>query len=401
MRETLYIRLRSTDLDAPTVYCIAGRDAALSWPVQEAPLQQVLAQAHGRRVLVLVPSADVRLTQVTVPARSAAKVLQAAPYALEDQLAEDVDTLHFALGPRQVDGSHPVAVVARRRMLEWLAPLQASGIVPDAVLPEILCLPPPDAQRWTALAEDDQVTVRSGAYSGFSCAPDDLPLYLQAGGIGADTVLRVVVPREFKGDLTRLEHPVELLTGFAAPFEALLQNLHVERSINLLQGGYSQREDLERLWLPWRTAAILLLSWIVVAAAHHGVQAWQLGKQLSAQQERNAARFRELFPSEQRIVDLSAQLEQQARLLQGNAAQGGFLPLMETLGSAMGSASGLSVQSLQFREGALYVSLTGSDLQQLESLRGWFAQNTGAAMEVQSANSGADGVQIRLKLTPA
>ena len=401
MRETLYIRLRSSALDAPTAYCIASSDAALSWPVQEAALEQVLAQARGRRVIVLVPGADVRLTQVRVPARNAAKVLQAAPYALEDQLAEDVDTLHFALGTRNADDSHPVAVVAHSRMQEWLAPLRERGIVPEALLPETLCLPLAEEGRWSALAEDEQISVRSAAYGGFSCVPDDLPLYLQAAGIAADTVLRIIVPRSFHGDLTRLEQPVELLPGFASPLEALLQNLRLERSINLLQGAYSQREDYQRLWQPWRAAAILLAGWVLIAAVDHGVQAHRLGLELAAQQERNATRFRELFPAEQRIVDLSAQLEQQARLLQAGGAQGGFLPLMETLAAAMASASGLSLQSLQFREGALYVSLTGSDLQQLESLRGWFAQGRDAVMEVQSANSGADGVQIRLKLSPA
>ncbi|MGH8505690.1 MAG: GspL/Epsl periplasmic domain-containing protein, partial [Stenotrophobium sp.] len=86
--------------------------------------------------------------------------------------------------------------------------------------------------------------------------------------------------------------------------------------------------------------------------------------------------------------------------LQGGS-HGGLLPLMETLSQALSATKGLILQAVQYREGSLYVSLTGTDLQQLETLRGWFSKNAATQMEVQSANSGSDGVQIRIKLTPA
>lgn len=401
MRETLYIRLRDASPDAPTAYCIARADAALSWPVETAPLSQVLDQAGNRRLVILVPGADVRLTRVNVPARAAAKVLQAAPYALEEQLAEDVDDLHFALGARAADGSWPVAVVARTHMDTWLAPLRERGLAPDLLIPDLLCLPEPETARWSALAEDEQISVRSAPYAGFTCAPADLALYLQAAGIAPETVLRIVVPRSFHGDFTTLTQPTELLPGFGSALESLLQNLKPERAINLLQGSYSQREDLRRLWQPWRSAAVLAAVWIGIAGLNHAVQAWRLGKELAAQDQRNVQRFQQIFPAERRIVDLSVQAEQQMRLLKGGGAQGGFIPLLETLTQALAAAPGLKLQSLQLREGALFVGLGGSDLQQLEALRGWFAQSRPAHMEVQSANSGAEGVQIRLKLTPA
>ncbi|MGH8456120.1 MAG: hypothetical protein ACRETE_03940, partial [Stenotrophobium sp.] len=62
MREILYIRLHSGAPDAVTAYCIARSDALLSFDINHAPLAQVLAQAAGRRIIVLVPGAEVRLT---------------------------------------------------------------------------------------------------------------------------------------------------------------------------------------------------------------------------------------------------------------------------------------------------------------------------------------------------
>lgn len=402
MRETLYIHLRSAEADAPTAFCIAGSEAMLSWTVNQAPLGEVLSLAAGRRLIVLVPATDLRLCSVNIPARQPAKILQAAPYALEEQLAEDVEDLHFALGPRQADGSHVIVVVAHVRMEQWLAPLRERGLRPDAVLPDLLCLPMAEPERWSALAEPDRITVRTAPYAGFTCAVEDLPVYLNLADPERKALLRIITPRTLTADFTQLPGPVELLSGFGNGLEALLQNLRLEQNINLLQGRYSPREDFQRLWQPWRAAAVLAATWLILAGAWHGVMAWTLGAQLQAQEAANITRYQQIFPSETRIVDLAAQAEQQMARLTGNPAGGGLLPLLEVMAQAQAAAPGLTVQALQYREGALFASLGGSDLQQLETLRAWFAAGSrGASLEVQSANSGSEGVQIRIKLTPA
>jgi len=401
LRNTLYIRLRATDPGTDTAYCIASPQAVASFPVQHAPLETILLKAAGHRLVVLVPAADVRLASVEVPARQAAKVLQAAPYALEDQLADDVDTLHFALGPKQKDGRWPVAVVARAKMDDWLRPFTERGLVPDLMLPDALCLAPADGERWSALAERDQVLVRNAAFSAFACSPDDLELMLQLADPDRKAVLRIVVPRDISPDFTRLAWPVELLPGFVSPLEALLQSQRPENGINLLQGRYSQREDLLRLWQPWKITAALLALWIGFAAVLHGVSGWQLRQQLRQQEDANVQRYQQLFPAETRIVDLPAQVEQQFAALKAGKGGGGLLPLMQVLADALAAAPGMTLQSVQYREGALYAALGGSSLQPLEGLRAWFAQPRAASLEVQSANSGAEGAQVRIKLSPA
>ncbi|WP_161554164.1 type II secretion system protein GspL [Stenotrophobium rhamnosiphilum] len=401
MRETLYIRLHSAAPEAVTAFCIAKPDAVVSFAVNHAPLSDILPQAAGRKVVVLVSSSDVRLTSVTVPARQAAKVLQAAPYALEDQLAEDVDTLHFALGPRQLNGSYPVAVIAKAKIEEWLTPFRAAGLMPDVLVPETLCLPEAETDRWSALAEPGHITVRSAGFNGFGCVAEDLPLFLEMADPEKQAQLRILISRSFQGDFTQLGWPVELFPGFAEPMEALLQNYRPDHSINLLQGAYSPREDFKRIWQPWRIAAILAAIWIALTGLNHGVQAFKLKRQLNAQNQENVQRFQQLFPTETRIVDLSAQAEQQFTRLKGGGASGTLLPLIGTLSSALTATPGLLLQSLQYRDGALFVALTGTDLQQLETLRAWFTQHHGTTLEVQSANAGSDGVQIRIKLTPA
>jgi len=50
-------------------------------------LREASAAVDGRRATLIVPGDDVLLAEAKVPGGSAARALQAVPYALEDQLA--------------------------------------------------------------------------------------------------------------------------------------------------------------------------------------------------------------------------------------------------------------------------------------------------------------------------
>lgn len=400
MRETLYIRMRAADPAAPTAYCIARADAVSSFPIEQAPLETLLPLAAGRRVVVLVPSADVRLCTVAVPARQAAKVLQAVPYALEDQLADDVETLHFAIGARDAQGQWPVAVIARQRLEEYLGFFAERGVRPDALYPDILALPIPAEDQFSLLVDGDEVLARTSGNTGFVCAREDLELCLQLADADRQRRLRILIARDQDFDPSTLPWTGEPLHGFAHPLEALLQHLGDSAAIDLLQGDYSARQDWLRLWRPWRLAAGLAVVALVLGATLHGVEAWRLGTELQALSERNQQRYREIFPEETRIVDLEAQLGQQLARLEGEPASAELLGLMNAAAEAIGAVPDLRLEALQYRDSALYASMRAEGLQALEQLKAWFAQGRAARLEVQSANAGSEGVQIRIKLTP-
>jgi general secretion pathway protein L len=404
VRETLYLRLRDADLDAPTAHALVVDMAATAGVppsvfVREAPLREVLSLGAGRRVVVFVPGADVRLTRVKVPARQPAKVLQAAPFVLEDQFADDVETLHFALGTRQPDGAFPIAALSRNQMHEWLAPFRAAAVRVSAVVPETLALPWQEGIL-TVLAEADQATCRTSASTGFSCAPEDFELFLTMAEAGTAQSLRVLLPRGVADTYSRLQRPIELLPGFENALEALVRNWRPATSINLLQGIFSQRDDLERFWKPWKLAASLALVAFLLGVAGNAVQSLRLKHQAAAQTAANEAQFRRLFPRETRIVDLQAQLDQQLRALRSGNGGGGVFFLLQQAAAGLAASPGLTLKSAQFRDGALYLDLSGSDLQAAEKLRSYFSTHRSATLLVQDTNTGDGGAQIRVKLTP-
>lgn len=398
MRETLYIRLGATPADEVEYACAAPE--ARSLDARRGRLQDAAALGTGRRVVVFCPTADVRLTRVAIPARQPSKVLQALPYALEDQVAEDVEDLHFAIGPREADGRYPVAIVAQSSMDAWTAVLRTSGLRVDMLTPEVLALPA-EPGPWCGLAEGHQALVRHDRWSGFACHLDDLPQYLQIAG--ASEAERAPLPLLIAGssptDWSRFDWPLQLRPGHASALSALAAGHADEHAINLLQGPYSQQQDLKKFWRPWRLSAVLLLVWLLIGFAGLIVDNTRLAAQVRAQDEANLQRFQQLFPSQTRVVNLDGQLEQQLRLL-GGGASGGPLLLVDVLGQALKAAPGLKLGGMQYRDGALFVSMTASDLQVLETLRQWFDGSRGAALEVQSANAESGSVQIRARLSP-
>ena len=399
MRETLHIRLRDAGTTGPVAYAVTSTEPPVSVLVQEAPLAQVLELAPGKRILLYAPSQDVRLIAATVPVRQPTKALAAVPYVLEDQFAEDVESLHFAIGATPASGNEwPVAVVADSHMQAWLAPFKAANLVPEALIPETLALPLAD-ERWTVLAEADHISVRTGRYSGFGCLPEDFDLFLGlAEGLAGKRPLRILISHGVNTDFTNMGREVDLLPGLDHPLQAFARSYVPANSINLLQGPYMLRQGFAREWQAWKSVAGLCGLALLLGMITNGCMAFQLSRELKRQETANATRFHELFPTETRIVDLRSQAEQQFKLLSGGKSAG-LMPLLDALAGGMKAAPSLQMQGLQYREGALFVSLTGSDLSALDALQNFYSSGHSAKMDVQSANSGEGGLQIRMKLS--
>lgn len=414
MRETLHIRLpdfnqttiedQASHVDAQVVaYAVTTTEPPVSVLVREAALGELLDSAGNKVIRLYAPAQDVRLLTAAVPAKQASKAALAVPYALEDQFAEDVETLHFAIAASpQANGEWPVAVVAAQHMRDWLSPFNARGLVPEAVIPETLALPWREDQRWTVLAEPGHLTVRTGPTAGFGCLEEDLELFLGLAEGDNRQALRILITQGVDADFTKLERDVELLPGLSHPLEALARHYRAGQSINLLQGPFALRRAIAREWQVWKLPALLLAAVFVLAVVGNGISALVLKSQAAKQATANQERFRVLFPSEQRIVDLRAQAEQQFTALQGGSHGASLLTLIDAFSGGLKAAPTLQVDGMQFREGALFLSLSGTDLSALDQLKAHFASGHGGArLDVQSANSGEGGVQIRIKLSPA
>ena len=173
MTETLVIRLRALD-EALASWLLVDPTGARSGPVSSGPIGDALSLAQGRRVVLLLPATDVSLAEPELPVRGGARILQAVPFALEEQLATDVEALHFAVGTREAGAAGtPVAVVSRVLLDRWLGACEAAGIHAEAAYVESQALPA-SPNSCTLLFDDDLLYVRRA--EGVPYVLDALPL---------------------------------------------------------------------------------------------------------------------------------------------------------------------------------------------------------------------------------
>lgn len=395
--ETLLIRLLPEDSDTAEWIVCADRKSPAD--AARGPLNEAAKLGVRRRVVVLVPSEDVLLTRVNLQTRNRQQFAKAVPYALEDELAQDVEQLHFALGPRQADNSRPVAVCARARMDAWLEGLRAADITPHALLPDVFALPAGDT--WNALLEDERAVVRIGAYHGWACdpaqltdllalaieeaqtPPASLTLYLCGhGGVQLDTLGLALNPMR------------------RCPPALFAEGLDEKAGINLLQGTYSSQDDIGHYLKPLRMTAVLAAIWLalqfVIMIGEYRDLARQDRKLITAIEQV----YRDTFPNAQRIINPRVQMEQRLAALRGNSADGadtGFLRLVAASGGAAGAISGVQIESLDYGDDRLDLILTATDLQSLEKIK-QSLQQAGLAARIESADTRGSTVNARLSI---
>src|SRR6202162_5154925 len=108
---------------------------------QRGPLSLAAAVGRAAKVILIAPATQILLAEPELPPGSGAKLARAVPFALEEQLTEDVDLLSFAIGRRRANGGTPVAVVSRSVLQAWLAELSAAGFDPQAIYPDNSLMP--------------------------------------------------------------------------------------------------------------------------------------------------------------------------------------------------------------------------------------------------------------------
>ena len=144
MARTLFIRLGDLDLDHPhnaTADWVVTDDADTLLEAQEGLVSEMDWPESADRVIVSVPTFDVLMTKVSIPGGNRQKLLRAVPYAVEEQIVDDVDSLHFSLSEKTEGNMYGVVASDSERMAAWLELLANAGICPSMLVPDVLCLP--------------------------------------------------------------------------------------------------------------------------------------------------------------------------------------------------------------------------------------------------------------------
>jgi general secretion pathway protein L len=404
MIESLVIRLRAAE-DAQASWLIVDGNGARSGNVQSGPLADALSLSQSRRTCFVLPAAEVTLARPDLPpVRGAARIAQAVPFALEDNLASDLDHLHFAIGPRDASSSAtPVALVARSTLERWRSAWEAAGIRPDAAYAESSLLPVVPNALVLLLDEGTLHICRAGgvAYA-LDAEPLAVALEVALGEVAepGEHVTFYATPAEYEAHKDTIEGlrartatlQVKLLPDGALPL--LAAQLPTAQPINLLQGEYAAPSSFGSQLQQWRLPAALAAALLLTFVGAQGLKLWQLRqaeKQLDAQ---IAATFNQILPG-QPIVDPRAQI--QGVLSRASGGGGALLSSMSLLAQAVAQAPATRVELLSYRSGVLELRILAPTVEALDAIKQTMSRG-GASVELQSANPREQQVEGRLQV---
>ncbi|HEX5339776.1 MAG TPA: type II secretion system protein GspL [Gammaproteobacteria bacterium] len=405
MAETLFLQMPAGD--DPASWLVVDVLGNRVGRVQHGDLADAAAQAHGRRVCVLVPGAAISLLHASIPTRNLQKVLQAVPFALEDRLAEDVESLHFALGEYSGDG-YTVAVLKRAHVTRWLEQLAAAGLSADQLVPDILALPVREATL-SLVSTPDQIMVRLPDGTAFSSEPALTALLIERQLVAlrqtaiCDKAIVHVMQESDAASLTPVLEAAGLEVQLAPLNDGVLPlfaaSLRTGSAINLLQGEFNRRKDMSEHWQRWRLALGLLIAFCVVGIVQQGVSYFSLRHEAAQLDSAVLQQFHKALPDVHRVVDPRAQMQQRLSQLTGGRDSNGLMPMLTALGTALQANSAVQLAGFSYHDGSLQVQVQASQIQSLDDLKNALQQAGKFDVNLDSVNSNQGQATGRLTLT--
>ncbi|MDX8129430.1 type II secretion system protein GspL [Methylomonas sp. OY6] len=394
MAEKLLVRFGAESADKLEWLSLAGPDSRPT----SGTMAELAAAAQGKSVLLLLPAASVLLLQIELAVKTTAQLKKALPFALEDLLAEDVENYHLVWLKQDRD-KLAVAAITHDTLAALLTPFREAGLELAAAYPETLCLPYQLGQT-TLLLDDSNAILRSAAYLGGGVDAQFLPQLLEkacAEGVDCQTLLLCKASEDIKLPDGLAIEGLETVIAKLLPFMASAVEL-LPAELNLLSGAYAASSRQVGRWQQWLPAAIILAVALAVQSYALLHTYWQQQAELSEWEAKTQALFKQTFPEVKRIVNVKAQAEQQLAQLrkQHDVIGSGFMRLFYRSGLVLKDTPAVHLKKLNFLNGGLQLHVVAEDIGQLEQ----FKQQLQSSMQVkiQSADSGANGVEAQLEI---
>ncbi|MDX1303983.1 type II secretion system protein GspL [Photobacterium sp.] len=374
-------------------------------------LNELAEYAAQRPVIALVPASELLLTQVAIPAGSGRQLAAVLPYLLEEELAQDVDSLHVHLIKRQGDIAN-VAIIEHSKIEHWLNEFVKADIEVKKLVPDCLCLPLYD-DGYSAAELGRQWLVRQSEALGVCAEPSWLGSWLLAQKAPIATVVVESEEPETEEEpeaetadglpVLTIHHftpaPEHMPGNWQPETPELVMQLLAEGAesskVNLLSGPYKPQSVWRKHLKPWRKVAIaagLVLTTVVV---EHFVSVQRMELQAQAYRAESERIFRQVLPEFKRIPSqsyLKNQMNSAITRLGGDGSDQGLLPWLLQLKPMLSNVPQMTILNMKYDQnrGELRLQASAAEFQHFEQLRTLLAKD----FEVEQGQLNKDGNQV-------
>lgn len=357
------------------------------------------ARAGDTTLVALVPAEQVLALPIAIPGRSATEMRRATPFAVEEHLTEDIESMHVATGTL-VRGAEVMCLAAPRAALtQWLEALAEHGLAPRFLTADAMALPSaPDTIA--VLHEGERALVRCGdRLAGIDISL--LPVVLEdlcerAGDDDAAALLEVngATRSVDLGALPLAERQRRDLPALDFLADSLADG---NDAVNLLQGEFAPRRAGWVSLPRWKPLAALAAAGLLIWLSAMAVEGWWANRQAAILREQAVALYRDIYGVEQVVGNPANRMRSQL----GQSPQSGLggRALIGHLGSGLTSSVGeYELRTLSYAEGrglAADVIVPSYDaLDRLEQ----YLMDKGVQLTIASAEQQDGRVRARLRV---
>ncbi|MGF1698085.1 type II secretion system protein GspL [Vibrio lamellibrachiae] len=380
-----------------TVRLSSDKNAQIQWLVWSTTQNEVIASgeladwqivseladyADQRQVIVLLSGEDVVLAEVDLPAGSSRQLESMLPYLMEDDIAQDVDELHFTilskstgLGKNAKRAS--IAAVDKNWLSDCLGELKSLGIIVHKVLPDVLALP--HSEHLTAANINQQWLVRKGDYLGLCIESPWFELlhasdWVKEGGDYLPLTAYSALPE------IALSHEQPWKSVDAPLIMQLLSEGAIGSKVNLLTGEFKPSSSMLKYWSIWKKSAVAAAVLVCVFAGQHWLKINHDETQAQAYRAESERIFREALPGKTRIPTVSylkRQMNDEASRLSGGGSGYPMLEWMIKIPESLKGNSSMTLLSIRYdgnRE-EIRIQAQSKDFQSFEQVRVKFSES--------------------------
>ena len=355
-----------------------------------------------QNTIIFVPAHFLLQIACEVPGRSTLQIRRALPFAAEEYVAQDIESMHIAHGPIKAGSPIQCSIIAREQMENWLDCLSLVGVKAGYLINDSELLPTSTTSA-CLLFEQNTVLV---AHMTQAAVIDRNNLGLALAGLDIDHVS--VVGGEINDvEAGQAKNKLEVETigldesGILGYLSTQFRDAAVGATfINILQGEYQPERARNHAFSRWQSVVGLAAAWLVVAFLGMVVQGyWSQGEadQLEAD---SFAFYQKVFPRESQPVSVD-QLRRRMASKLGKKSTGGnesaFVGLLSQFANALDPAHLVSSISYAEQRRELNIEVLLKEYDEIDTLKEKLASN-GVTMEPTNAEKVDNQVRSRMKL---
>ncbi|MBA3536296.1 MAG: general secretion pathway protein GspL [Tatlockia sp.] len=353
----------------------------------EAPLAQrsfaeIKSMQVNTQTYIVTSAQRFSFHKLHLPWLADKKARAAIPFALEDKLAQNFDTLHFAFDSNHYHNGNYLVIVADKNYLrELIATFDSQAINFDLLTIDWFALKPDEL----ALLEFS-ILVNDESYQG-ALSADLIPFYLEK------RKGELAVYSFTDSNKEQLNLPLAEATEIPeTSFIWLAQRLQTTRPMQLCQGDLQHGNSQSKTKQLYLAAIGMCLIWLLSVLTTNAIKIHNLNKDTSAVDGKIAVIYREFFPQATQIINPKFRISQLVKTNQ-STADSTFWMLLDKLAKTI-QANSVNVEQIRYQNQTITITLATKNFSSLENLQTKLQQNKVKVKQTQASTKDGQVVGV-------